>query len=58
MLCLWAKQDDLETLYGDVLGVWASWASDLRGGSLDCGHHMAEEKPVELAARLPKFLRR
>jgi len=58
MLCMWAKQDDLEALYGDVLGVWASWASDLRGGSLDCGHHMAEEKPVELAAQLLNFLRR
>ena len=58
MLCMWSKQDDLEALYGDVLGVWAPWASDLQGGALDCGHHMAEEKPVELAARLLDFLRR
>ncbi|SEK17325.1 MULTISPECIES: alpha/beta fold hydrolase [unclassified Variovorax] len=56
-LCLWAKQDDLEDLYGDVLGVWAPWTSDLHGGSLDCGHHMAEEKPAELAARLLEFMR-
>ncbi|SFQ29964.1 haloacetate dehalogenase [Variovorax sp. OK605] len=56
-LCLWAKQDDLEDLYGDVLGVWAPWTSDLQGGSLDCGHHMAEERPAELAARLLEFLR-
>jgi len=41
-----------------VLGVWARWAGDLQGGALDCGHHMAEEKPVELAARLLDFLRR
>ena len=56
MLCMWSKQDDLEAPYGDVLGVWAPWAGDLQGGALDCGHHMAEEKPVELAARLLKFL--
>jgi len=56
-LCLWAKQDDLEDLYGDVLGVWAPWTTELQGGALDCGHHMAEEKPMELAARLLDFLR-
>jgi len=56
-LCLWAKKDDLEELYGDVLGVWASWTRELQGGALDCGHHMAEEKPAELAARLLEFLR-
>ena len=56
-LCLWAKQDDLEDLYGDVLEVWAPWTSELQGGALDCGHHMAEERPAELAARLLEFLR-
>lgn len=55
-LCLWSRRDDLEDLYGDVLGVWARWALDLRGGSLDCGHHMAEEAPAELARKLPAFL--
>lgn len=58
MLCMWSKRDDLEALYGDVLGVWAPWAGDLQGGALNCGHHMAEEKPEELAARLLDFLRR
>ena len=29
---------------------------DLRGGRLDCGHHMAEEAPEELAAELRSFL--
>lgn len=28
MLCLVAKQDDLEDLDGDVLGVWAPWMSE------------------------------
>lgn len=55
-LCLWAKHDDLPELYGDVLAVWKPWAVDLAGEGLDCGHHMAEEIPEELASRLHGFL--
>ncbi len=55
-LVLWASRDDMEDLYGDVLGPWRGWASDLRGHALDCGHHMAEEAPEELAAALRAFL--
>lgn len=57
MLCLWSLLDDLEDLYGDVLAVWRPWAPDLRGRGIDCGHHMAEEAPEELAAALLPFLR-
>jgi haloacetate dehalogenase len=56
-LVLWATGDDLPYLYGDVLAVWRAWAPDLRGRGLDCGHHMAEEAPDELAAELLAFLR-
>jgi haloacetate dehalogenase len=56
VLVLWAARDDLEELYGDVLAVWRPWAGDLRGGRLDCGHHMSEEAPEELAAELRGFL--
>jgi len=55
-LVLWSTRDDLEDLYGDVLGVWQPWADDVRGGPIDSGHHMAEEAPDELAARLAAFL--
>jgi haloacetate dehalogenase len=55
-LVLWALRDDLVTLHGDPLAIWRDWASDLRGGPLDSGHHMAEEVPDELAAELTKFL--
>jgi len=55
-LVVWATQDDLEDLYGDVLDVWRAWAGDLHGRALDCGHHMAEEAPEELAAVLQTFL--
>jgi len=55
-LVLWSTRDDLEYLYGDVLGVWRPWAMDLVGCPIDSGHHMAEQAPVELAARLIEFL--
>jgi haloacetate dehalogenase len=57
VLVLWAARDDLEALYGDPLAVWRGWAADLRGGRLDCGHHLAEEVPAALAAALRAFLR-
>ena len=56
VLVLWSLRDDLEELYGDVLAVWRPWAPDLRGRGLDCGHHMAEEAPEELARELTEFL--
>jgi haloacetate dehalogenase len=52
----WSLQDDLEEIYGDVLAVWKSWVRDLQGFSINCGHHMAEEAPHELASQLLKFL--
>ncbi len=55
LLVLWSARDDLEALHGDILGIWRAWASDVRGRSLDCGHHMAEEVPEELAAELGRF---
>ena len=55
LLYLWAKQDDMEDLYGDPLAIWRDWADDVRGQSVDCGHHIAEEAPAELAALLAAF---
>jgi haloacetate dehalogenase len=51
-LIVWAGQDDLEKLYGDPLAIWRDWATDLRGAVVDCGHHIAEEAPEELARLL------
>jgi haloacetate dehalogenase len=56
VLVLWATKDDLEDLYGDPLQVWRDWAPDLRGGTIDSGHHMSEEAPEQLAAALRGFL--
>lgn len=55
-LCLWSRFDDLEELYGDVLGVWRPWTSELSGHSIKSGHHMAEEAPDELSRALAEFL--
>ena len=55
LLVLWSKRDDLEALYGDPLTIWRSWAGDLRGHSIDSGHHMAEQAPDALAASLGDF---
>jgi haloacetate dehalogenase len=55
LLLLWAARDDMEDLYGDPLAIWRDWADDVRGQSVDCGHHIAEEAPGELAALLADF---
>ena len=55
-LYLWSTGDDMEDLYGDPLAVWQPWVRDLRGGTIDSGHHMAEENPDDLSAALAAFL--
>ncbi|MFB9680727.1 alpha/beta fold hydrolase [Streptosporangium vulgare] len=56
VLFLRAARDDMEDLYGDPLEVSRDRADDLRGGSVDSGHHIAEEAPDELAAELRRFV--
>ena len=53
---LWAAHDDLPELYGDVLAIWRTWADDVSGRAIDCGHHIAEEAPDELVTELQAFL--
>ena len=55
-MVLWSTRDDLQELHGDVLAIWAPWTTDLTGGPIDSGHHVAEEAPDELARRLATFL--
>jgi haloacetate dehalogenase len=56
VLVLWASGDDLPDLYGDLLAIWRHWAADVRGGSIDSGHHLAEDAPDDLAGELLSFL--
>lgn len=52
-------QDDPELDYGvECVDIWRAWATDVRGAEIDCGHHVAEEKPDELAELLLAFLAR
>jgi haloacetate dehalogenase len=55
-LVVWAAQDDMEDLYGDPLAIWRTWAPDVHGQKIDCGHHIAEEAPNQFAAALTTFL--
>ena len=48
-------RDDLEEQHGDPVAIWHGWADDVRGHPIDCGHHVAEEAPDELAAVLADF---
>ena len=56
MLVLWGTRGALETLYGDVLLVWRSWARDVRGRGVQASHFLAEDKPDEVARELTAFL--
>jgi haloacetate dehalogenase len=55
-LMLWSARDDLEELHGDPLAIWRSWSTDVSGGPIDSGHHMAEDNPAALADALIGFL--
>lgn len=55
-LMLWSSQDDMEHLYGDPVKIWEPWCEQVSGHSIDCGHHIAEEAPEELADALRAFL--
>lgn len=56
LLVLWSGRDDLEELFGSPLVIWRDWADDVRGGVIDSGHQMAEERPEELSAEIAAFL--
>jgi haloacetate dehalogenase len=51
---LWGAKGAVGAWY-DVLDVWRSWADDLRGEAIDCGHFIPEEKPAETARALRGF---
>jgi haloacetate dehalogenase len=54
VLVLWARQEELERWY-DPIAIWRDWADDVRGTSIDCGHYLAEEAPVETYTHLHEF---
>ena len=55
MLALWSATGYVGRTE-DVLAVWENYATDVRGHSLACGHHIAEELPDETYATVKEFL--
>ena len=51
VLILWGAR----TKPADLVEVWRTRARNVTGQSLDAGHFVAEEKPVDVAQRLGKF---
>jgi haloacetate dehalogenase len=51
---LWGAKGAVGAWY-DVLDVWRTWADDLRGEAIDCGHFIPEEKPAETICALRSF---
>ena len=56
LLTLWGGRGVMERIY-DVEAVWREYARDVRGGPIDAGHFLAEEKPEETAQELVGFLK-
>ncbi len=56
LLALWGARGVVERLY-DVPEVWSTYAGDVRGKALDCGHFLPEERPDETARELLAFLK-
>jgi haloacetate dehalogenase len=56
MLFLQSAHDDID-IHGDPVAIWRPWvAGPLSAGTIDSGHHQAEEAPGQLALALAAFL--
>ena len=55
MLALWSATGYVGRTQ-DVLQTWREYATDVRGHSMPCGHHIAEEMPEEAHAAIKEFL--
>jgi len=45
LLVVWGAKSHTGTVYGDVLGIWRTYANAVAGGPIDCGHYVPEEAP-------------
>jgi haloacetate dehalogenase len=50
------QQDWGAALGFDAAALWRAWASDLRHGTVTCGHFMAEEAPADITKALRDLL--
>ena len=49
---IWGAKSHTGTVYDDVLAIWRSYAAELSGGPIDCGHYVPEEAPEATLERL------
>ncbi len=54
ILALWGARGGFAQMLSP-LETWKTWASDVRGHSIDSGHFLAEEAPEETAKALVGF---
>ena len=54
VLVLWGKRGTLDKLY-DPIKIWKKWAKNVKGYSLNCGHFLPEERPVETLNAILNF---
>ena len=52
---LWGKKATVEELY-DPVAVWKEWAINVEGKSINCGHFLPEEKPLDTFEAISNFL--
>jgi haloacetate dehalogenase len=50
------QQDRGAALGFDAAALWSAWACDLRHATVDCGHFMAEEAPIDVTRALRELL--
>ena len=56
LLVLWAKEGLIGAHY-QPLDIWRSWASEVHGYPMDCGHFIPEELPNETFQILDGWLK-
>jgi haloacetate dehalogenase len=56
LLVVWGSRSVVGTGPDDPLAVWGERATDVRGGPVDAGHFLVEERPAETLALLEQFL--
>jgi haloacetate dehalogenase len=45
LLAIWGARSHTGTVYDDVLAIWRTYAANVVGGPIDCGHYVPEEAP-------------
>ena len=45
LLAVWGARSHTGTVYGDVLAIWRTYAANVTGGLIDCGHCFPDEAP-------------